>query len=621
MSGGSDNENAVELKVCDGTVCKAAVEVHPRQGCNHLFVYTLTGKPIAPRVFVAGVEDGCDGDHVEKFTVVSHVTPQQARDHVLVLPGYTVHNTGAVAQDDGGGGDDDGDDDGDGEDGAKMKEREGEAGKGSKGEEGTAAFNQADDVVPPGAPVLVTARMTAGVRSFGMLVPEATSRVTAPKPYVGGNEEFVPWPKIPHLDTLAYNFRKVSHTFDVTYRAKVKLHGTNAGIHVLPDGRVSTQSRSRLLTLKKDNAGFAAWVQERQHVFARLNTATRPGVLAEAVAAAKRGGGGGGVVHTYVPVVFGEYCGKKIQGGDAITKLKKRVFCVFGVALVPATFTPATQKQQQQQQEKEEQEKEKEEQKREKEKEEKKEVKHQQHNGGGGGGGGGVWTINYNGPRRLLTEPHEIAAFLQPVLADLCEDVHVLPWHGDPFSLTFGGGGGGHEGQQQEQLQQQQQGDDTNAANIAALNAVVTAIGETDPWVRDTFGVEGPGEGVVACPVRVGGATTCMHMHNYSQLTFKAKAKDHMVKVRSKPAQMNVAVAATVSEFVATTAVTPARCAQGAEAVAGEPRERQLGLFLEWIGRDIREECAGEMEVAGLVWKQVRKQVQAAAKQWFSQHS
>ena len=31
MSGGSDNENAVELKVCDGTVCKAAVEVHPRQ--------------------------------------------------------------------------------------------------------------------------------------------------------------------------------------------------------------------------------------------------------------------------------------------------------------------------------------------------------------------------------------------------------------------------------------------------------------------------------------------------------------------------------------------------------------------------------------------------------------
>ena len=79
MSGGSDNENAVELKVCDGTVCKAAVEVHPRQGCNHLFVYTLTGKPIAPRVFVAGVEDGCDGDECEYSNGCTHAESHTTR--------------------------------------------------------------------------------------------------------------------------------------------------------------------------------------------------------------------------------------------------------------------------------------------------------------------------------------------------------------------------------------------------------------------------------------------------------------------------------------------------------------------------------------------------------------
>jgi len=46
----------------------------------------------------------------------------------------------------------------------------------------------------------------------------------------------------------------------VTYRAKVKLHGTNCGVQVLPDGGVVAQGRNMLLTEDADNMGFAAWV-------------------------------------------------------------------------------------------------------------------------------------------------------------------------------------------------------------------------------------------------------------------------------------------------------------------------------------------------------------------------
>ena len=47
----------------------------------------------------------------------------------------------------------------------------------------------------------------------------------------------------------------------VRYRAKVKLHGANAGVQVTPDGLLA-QSRSRLLTPGDDRKGFARWVAE-----------------------------------------------------------------------------------------------------------------------------------------------------------------------------------------------------------------------------------------------------------------------------------------------------------------------------------------------------------------------
>lgn len=60
--------------------------------------------------------------------------------------------------------------------------------------------------------------------------------------------EFKPWPKIARLNR------------DITITEKID--GTNAAVGVTEDGTVYAQSRTRLITPKEDNFGFARWVAE-----------------------------------------------------------------------------------------------------------------------------------------------------------------------------------------------------------------------------------------------------------------------------------------------------------------------------------------------------------------------
>lgn len=88
----------------------------------------------------------------------------------------------------------------------------------------------------------------------------------------------------------------------VKYRAKVKLHGTNAAIQRLADGTIECQSRERVLSVDNDNDGFARWVASTEADWAQLF----PGC-----------------------VVFGEWCGPGILGGTSVSRIPKKEFCVF----------------------------------------------------------------------------------------------------------------------------------------------------------------------------------------------------------------------------------------------------------------------------------------------------
>lgn len=60
--------------------------------------------------------------------------------------------------------------------------------------------------------------------------------------------EFTAWGKTPRL------FRSMVIT--------EKIDGTNAAINVGPDGEITAQSRTRIVTPEKDNHGFARWAHE-----------------------------------------------------------------------------------------------------------------------------------------------------------------------------------------------------------------------------------------------------------------------------------------------------------------------------------------------------------------------
>jgi hypothetical protein len=108
----------------------------------------------------------------------------------------------------------------------------------------------------------------------------------------------------------------------LTYRATVKLHGTNAGIvyvfnELTHEYEVQAQSRENIITPLKDNAGFATFTHS-------VNT---EGLLAQVM---KQVGNIG-----YTPEVvriYGEWCGGNIQKGVALNGLDK-MFVIFAIKI------------------------------------------------------------------------------------------------------------------------------------------------------------------------------------------------------------------------------------------------------------------------------------------------
>lgn len=89
----------------------------------------------------------------------------------------------------------------------------------------------------------------------------------------------------------------------VRFRGTVKLHGTNAAV-VVEGGKVSYQSRNRVLTVDNDNAGFAAWATQHENLWR-------------------------GVAAPFGDIIlFGEWCGRGIQNGVALSELAP-MFVVF----------------------------------------------------------------------------------------------------------------------------------------------------------------------------------------------------------------------------------------------------------------------------------------------------
>ncbi len=123
---------------------------------------------------------------------------------------------------------------------------------------------------------------------------------------------FMAWPEIEGFHNIRKFLRAdptewwrnqelLSGTSTVQYRCKVKLHGTNAAVQYHIDDSIIPQSRTNVLTVENDNAGFARWVMQHKQTWE-----------------AARG-----------MIVYGEWCGPGIQKNVAIAQIPKKIFAVF----------------------------------------------------------------------------------------------------------------------------------------------------------------------------------------------------------------------------------------------------------------------------------------------------
>lgn len=209
-----------------------------------------------------------------------------------------------------------------------------------------------------------------------------------------------------------------------------------------------------------------------------------------------------------------------------------------------------------------------------------------------------VWVIfavvHHDGSEdpRITYEPSELERFV----SGLGERVHVLPWFKVGFNLDF-----------------------SNKSDLNwwadRLSAHVEAVELEDPWVKDTFGVSGVGEGLVLYPVTVNDVPV-ERLTGFALHAFKAKGDKHRTVSAKKAVQVNPDVVASAQAF-AVMVVTEARMEQGAKLVDEGRSPKNTGRFVQWIWDDVVKETASELAASGLTLNQVKPKVQEVARTWW----
>lgn len=244
---------------------------------------------------------------------------------------------------------------------------------------------------------------------------------------------FVSFPKISGF----HNVRKEIAAFNdngeltkETYRGKIKLHGTNSGVQIRKTS-VSAQSRERVIVVGDDNMGFAGWVDNNLEYFEKFQDRILEGDQAVAI------------------TIFGEWCGRGIMKGTAISAIDRKIFAVFAIQFGESDDLDSI----------------------------------------------------------MFTEP-DVIRLMMPIN----DDIYVLPWATNAISVDFM--------------------DNTNMEdNVSIMNKIVESVEHQDPWVKEVFGVNGIGEGVVFVPHNENGFC---ERWRYSKMAFKAKGDKHAQVARKE---------------------------------------------------------------------------------------
>jgi hypothetical protein len=214
---------------------------------------------------------------------------------------------------------------------------------------------------------------------------------------------------------------------------------------------------------------------------------------------------------------------------------------------------------------------------------------------------GAIVSFGDGRPSIMIYDPEVLKAAVQDALFIqnwVCDpDIHVIPWATEELSVDI-------------------MSDHEVQVFATDVNQRVDAIDKIDPWIKEVFGIEGPGEGLVFYPISHQG-NGYARLEYVSQRMFKAKGQAHQVKQAKVAVEVDPTKVSSVAEFVSTFVTVP-RCEQGLQAACeGKLDMKSIGLFLAWMGRDVEKESVEDLEESGLTWKDVSKDVTNAARKWY----
>lgn len=146
------------------------------------------------------------------------------------------------------------------------------------------------------------------------------------------------------------------------------------------------------------------------------------------------------------------------------------------------------------------------------------------------------------------------------------------------------------------------------------LEEEIVKIGEEDPFIKETFGISGVGEGLVCFPDFYGSVPT----DTYNTFVFKVKSEAHREQKTSSPAKIGLEIPVDVYEFVESFA-TPQRFAHMMKDHCEDNFEnKNIGVFLKALAEDIRKESVEELAGnTAIDFKAVCKVMNPKALSWF----
>lgn len=195
-----------------------------------------------------------------------------------------------------------------------------------------------------------------------------------------------------------------------------------------------------------------------------------------------------------------------------------------------------------------------------------------------------------------ITEPHSIESVIVGAFGEdyIDKNIRVLPWYDDVYEdvkFDFGK-------------------DPQNFLN-SLVNEVDNTISKEDPYIKEEFGVSGPGEGLVVYPIFV-------NNKDYHKLdfVFKVKTEAHSVQKQKNRKNVGYEKPEGVDEFIGTF-FTEARFEQMLNEIGGEAIPKKTGEFLKAVMSDVHKESKNEIELADFEWKDVPKYAAPTVKKWW----